>query len=94
MSRALRQRSLAALTAALQPRKHQLFQLSPAGTAGTVGPLAAFLPEVEEATWRLVYACLPVHTSNMLLLMSACILPGLDSHVHIVPYILTICGTM
>ena len=51
MTPAMRRRSLAALTAALPPRKHQLFQ-----QGGQAGELASFLPAVEEATWRLVYA--------------------------------------
>lgn len=50
MTSAMRRRSLAALTAALPPRKHQLFQ------QGQAGQPASFLPTVEEATWRLLYA--------------------------------------
>lgn len=51
MTPAMRCRSLVALTAALAPRKHQLFQ-----QGGQAGGLASFFPAVEEATWRLVYA--------------------------------------
>ena len=50
MTSAMRSRSLAALTAALPPRKQQLFQ------QGQAGQPASFLSTVEEATWRLVYA--------------------------------------
>ena len=50
MTLAMRRRSLAALTAALPPRKQQLFQ------QGQAGQPASFLSTVEEATWRLVYA--------------------------------------
>ena len=53
MTSAMRRRSLAALIAALPGRKDQLFQQGPAGQ------LASFLPKVEEATWRLVYASAP-----------------------------------
>lgn len=48
MTSAMRRRSLAALLAALPARQHQLFQQGPSGQ------LPAFLPKVEEATWRLV----------------------------------------
>ena len=62
MTSAMRRRSLAALNAALPLRKHQLFQ------QGQAGQPVSFLPTVEEATWRLVYAL----TTQIAMLCSAC----------------------
>ena len=50
MSAALKHRSLASLIAALPARKEQLFQQRP----DRQGPTAAFLPDVEAATWHLL----------------------------------------
>ncbi len=48
MTSALRHRSLSALIAALPARKHQLFQGSPNSQP------THFLPQAEEAVWKLV----------------------------------------